>query len=496
MINDVGMRASTSYKRRVSFSHSRQRSGPTQYSLAIPQGHRRTASAAETISRPRSREEQTPSLLNESFSTEELTPKASADPSGTARRPVPDLDIRKPRVSSSYWKEEARNVSYELEKICEEAFNRSSVSSGSDRHIHVIDSPATTVSMSDMANSRRTSTGLTAKDPASNRTLPNPPLDTLGNLTLHELGETRRRLLEHCQMSGAREVPSYLVDVIKHLDQLIQGEGDKIEAADRRSASDPIGSTGSRARHQVGQDHNSNTKDGSRRNYDNYSYRAASDPLRTKTGTSRNEKKTIRIVEPEALPSIEAPPPLSIRKKPIAPDSPLLASFTDQMSGAQPVLQDKSYPPSDPRYQNALDTIEENPRSPRRRGMIASPTGARKWSWFNKRQQEGSAGEFPPTPPRKDTMSQFSALEQSQSQNSNGSKAQLSPITETHRSNAPVIIQGGPEEKYLEPRQQEHRVPSSKSGKKWYNKVFGKGKDKMEEHQISKLINLCLDCKY
>ena len=493
-VSEGGVRASASYKRGVSFSHTRQRSTTTegsQHKAQVPvPSHKRTVSAAETISRPRSQDEQVPAILNESFSSPVLTPEAAVDQRQSSREPASELDVKKPRIQSSYWREEARKVSHELEKICEEAFNRSSISSGSVSQRQPADSPATTVSMNDTMNSQLISAGVHQGDIGKNRALPQPPMDTLGTLTLHELAETRRRLLEHCQMSGLKEIPPYMVDVIGHLDELMRSDRAQVDSMDRRSASDPYPGYGSSSsRHRVIQENsrvNNVVKDVTRRGYQHDSYRAASDPLRARLAGFKPEKKTIRLVEPEALPSMDAPQPLKIRKKPVPSDSPLRSGTTDNFSSSQSASLERSQSGNESRYYSALDTIEENPRSPRFRGTAGSPSGAKKWSWFNKRQPDSSSTGFPPTPPRKDTLNQIVSLAPSHSHNSGGSKPPLDVLAHGAITDAPVIVQGGPEEKCLEPKYPESKATAYKGGKRWYNKVFSKTKDRDDEHQISK----------
>lgn len=489
VMSDAAMKTSASYKRRVSFSHMRQRSTGTQASQSRAQANRNRASTSGSGSRPPSRDGRPRSGPTTSYSTPVLAAELDSIPIVMMEEPMPELIIRKPRVASTYWKEEARKVSHELEKICEEAFNRSSLSSSSASQVQPADSPATTVSLSsDVGASQPTSFDPVASDSIKRRALPPPPTDSLGSLTMRELAETRRRLLDHCQMTGVKVVPPYIAGVIEHLDGLMHPDTTESEGIDRRSASDPYpGSLGSVSRVNSVSG-NTKVRDSVRsiiaESRKSQSYRAASDPVKARPNGPRPDKKTIRIVEPEALPPIEAPEPLTIRKRGTTPVGSLRGGSFESNLSLQSVPFEKLYPPLEPRYQFGLDTIEENPRSPRRRGVVGSPDGARKWSWWNKKRLESNNGELPPTPPLKDGASQIARLESSQSQTSNGSKVAASPDQRTVTAPGPVMIQGGPEEKYLEPSPLDGKLLTGKGNKSWFSKVFGKGKVKADEHEI------------
>jgi serine/threonine-protein kinase HSL1 (negative regulator of Swe1 kinase) len=169
--SDAGIRKSASYKRRVSFQHHRQRSSGNGGTRSKLSGHQKLVSFEAELSEPLTITNQG---LIESQSTPSIpTPSHVARP----RKPASELDIRKSRVASHHWKDEARKVSTELGKICEEAFNRSSVSSSTMSQCRPADSPATSVSTPGEIAAVKLSNQL--KD----RPLPQPPAESLGSYT-------------------------------------------------------------------------------------------------------------------------------------------------------------------------------------------------------------------------------------------------------------------------------------------------------------------------
>ena len=489
VVTDAAVRTPASYKRKVSFTHSRKSSNPTSASQVKGHIHRRRASAG-SVSRPPSRGKTALPPPSPSRSVPLLSTKANDMPEASSFESISLLEVKKPRVGSAYWREEARKVSYELEKICEEAFNRSSVSSGTaSHHTQIMDSPATTVSMGDMDPPRPTSSGMTTKEPVRPRALPRPPLDSVGSYTRKELAETRRRLLEHCHTQGSNEIPPYLAGVISHLDQLMEEHGaSRTDNIDRRTASDPYTGSASRgSRPSTGSSEAGDLSADGRIEFfvpGGKSLRAASDPVKRKPVPADKDRKTIRIVEPEALPSVDALEPLTVRKKGIG-----FASLRSGSLGSpsfESPAPERLHLPSESRQHFGLDTIEEDPRSPRRRGTMGSPEGAKKWNWFNRRRSESMSSDVPPTPPRKDTLPNLAS---SQSQSSQGSRAPFSPLSQSVPADLPT---SNGQHKRTSSRLTDPKHDVSKPGKNWLSKVFGKHKSKPEEQEISKCYRLFL----
>ena len=223
--SDAGIRKSASYKRHVSFQHHRKGSLSTGGTRRKLSGYQRLVSFEAETPEPAT---QTSQGLIESQSTPSIpTPSRVTRP----RKPASELDMRKSRAASHYWKDEARKVSTELGKICEEAFNRSSISSNTMSQSRPNESPATSVSTQSQTAATRLSNQL------KNRPLPQPPAESLGSYTLRELADIRRRLLDHCRNERSGPIPAYIKDTITHLGRLI--EADRPESLDKRSASDP-----------------------------------------------------------------------------------------------------------------------------------------------------------------------------------------------------------------------------------------------------------------
>ena len=384
--------------------------------------------------------------LAESQSTPSLpTPPQIARP----RKLASDLDVRKPRVVSHYWKDEARKVSTELGKICEEAFNRSSVSSSSVSQGRPTESPATSVSTHDVPTAVRLNKEL------KNRPLPQPPPESLGSYTLRELADTRRRLLEHCEDNGSDKIPAYLTSVIANLDRLIEADHMQPETLDKRSASDPTPASVRSTTHRTavsGRYHLSSKASlnpQSRHIYGTLSQRAASDPVKP-TNKGSFQDATIRLVSPDPTSPMQIIPPLNVRKTKVevlpgslhgVPSESLRSTY--ERGGYDPRLYGC----------RGLDTIEEDPASPQKKGAQGSPGGNRKWSWF--KRGSDPLGETPPTPPAKNSPIKFEpdGLDARGSQSS-------STISQTSAPNGCET------------------EPTVEKKRKWFQNMFRKGKAK------------------
>lgn len=427
-VSPVPVRRSSSYKRHVSFHHLRQRSAgrakfsPSQFSFD-----------QETEDRPSSRLG-TNQLASERYSSPALpTPPPTVRP----RKPnvtAEDLDIRKARAASHYWKDEARKVSAELGKICEEAFNRSSVSPMVRKAYSYEASPPS-------SSTHQNSAIRTQNNHAVNRPLPEPPAESLEARTLRMLAETRRRLIEQSNTTGRPEGSRYLDNVIAHLDRLIQlqrGNADDTENG-RRAASDPtphsfvdsayLAATTAAMAEERSVSGNDDIHQPLSRGRESQNQRVVSDPVSGRLPTTRasyqQDKKTIRMVPQDELPPIEPVRPLTIRKKSSQEPSSLRGGSTDTLgSSYRAHLTPNEDFISDYPRQNALDKacdsgfdshyhhsglepIQENPKSPGRRGIMGSGD-SKKWSWLGgRRRHTANSDERPPTPPRKDTMMNF-----------------------------------------------------------------------------------------
>ncbi|KAH0846147.1 hypothetical protein FOPE_11009 [Fonsecaea pedrosoi] len=338
-----GIRKSVSYKRQVSFQHRRQHSHGTSTPharvllsdnyLADRPGTRGTTSG-------RSETQSNPSLP---------TPPQAYRP----RKSSSEIDVKKPRVASCYWKDETRKVSAELGKICEEAFNRSSVSTVSE----VSPAPPLESSATSMA-AHAYRVPATIRD----RPLPATPI-------LQELTERREKIIE----TWGDADPNVLADMLAAVDKRIDAELSKEGKGDKRAASDPThGAAPSRYRRPISP---VDTMEDLKRTREDSS-RAASDPINLKTPQASKDT-TIRLVTPDPTSPFARIEPLRVNKNKAAPINSLRGGPAESYErvGYDTRLYGK----------RGLDTIDENPGSPKKNRFQTSSNGARKWSWLGKR---------------------------------------------------------------------------------------------------------------
>ena len=331
-----GIRKSVSYKRQVSFQHRRQNSAGTVNRNARPlfsESRLSDRTNTRSTTNGRSETQSTPSL---SMPAQVSRPRKSSS----------DIDMKKKRVASNFWKDETRMVSAELGKICEEAFNRSSVSTVSEN------SPAPPL------ESSATSMGAHAyKVPQNIRDRPLPVTPALQELT-----ERRQKIIE----TWGDADPGVLADMLAAVDKRIDAELDNMVNYDKRAASDPTANT----RYHMAL---TDTMEDLKRDREGKG-RAASDPLKFKTPKS-NKDTTIRIVSPDPTSPFAQGEPLRVKKNKIAPINSLRGGPLEayERSGYDARLYPK----------RELDTIDENPSSPKKKSF--ANTNGRKWSWLGKR---------------------------------------------------------------------------------------------------------------
>jgi len=340
-------RKSSSYRRNVSFQHQRQRSS---HSTSIS----RVNSPPASVSRPVTRES------NQTFSDSRSTPSLPT-PTHVIRpkRPASDLQLRATRVTHMPWRDDARKVSAELSKICEEAFNRSSVSCVSDiSQQGPSDSPATTVS-----------------PPAASLAKVGRSQPIAFTAALKDLMDRRQKIID----SWGDGDPQMLADLVRTVDRRIAEEKRLLDAtADQRAASDPTNNK-SRLFSET-----SSTLDTMRDLQRNRAQdiRAVSAPIKA-------HNNTIRMVSPD-------------------PSSPL-GRVGARSSKAMPMNSLKGGPSTMDRGRDShdkhlhagqhLEPILEDPSKQSDKQVI---TEHKKWSWLGKKVSAGSE-EYPPTPPQKDT---------------------------------------------------------------------------------------------
>ncbi|KAI9875894.1 MAG: hypothetical protein M1830_007823 [Pleopsidium flavum] len=330
--SSAGLRRSLSYKRGVSFSHFQGRSTseklpPKEEQPALPSALRagysgRSASQEPEIAHP---------------PATDSSPLQTSQPVVRSRKNITvhgvvDLAARKAKTASHYWKEDTRKVSSELENLCDEAFNRSSVSSSvhtADTHrlSNVYESPTTSLSVSGNSGTSSTVTPTVEtakkKDPLRHRPLPEPPLGAHDPYTQRELAKTRERLL---QRAAEGNVPQgYLDGVIAHLDRLMQPSSSRFPTSDSRrvaSAPDPMSSSEPGYLPIISEEgrHPGRNDSGTLLERGQYGYRATSQPVYRSTRPpskrgNTDDKATIRVVQHDDQSPLPPIKPLTIRKK-------------------------------------------------------------------------------------------------------------------------------------------------------------------------------------
>lgn len=413
-------RRPASYQRNVSFRHIRKRSRQASHT----QSHH--SMGPDYSDRPTPPQNKNHMLSPNRYSSPSLpTPPPPVRPRKVSGKATTELKPKKSRVPSNYWKEETRKVSSELGQICEEAFNRSSVSP--DRSSVCRQSEATA--------SRSTSERQNPNGTAKARPFPEGPLESTTSYTTRELIETRRRLVEYSTKENSEGLPAYLTDVIAHLDRLIRHDPFESDRG-RRAISDPMPNTGPASEQlpQISEEqqicspiNDSSERLESKQNQVNNSERATSGSTK-RSGSSfgcGDEKSTIRIVPqtPASTPQVDSIKPLTIRKRSSAlttgahsggnSSHDLLDSFVTPTPTPTPTGEDNNAGdhsstntrrgasgPCEAPFSTGLDTILEDPRSPKRSDTVISGEN-KKWSWFKHRSQ---CSEMAPNSPVKDTQ--------------------------------------------------------------------------------------------
>lgn len=392
------VRTSMSYKRGVSFAHMKRRSVTANHFHSTP----RNASTPLTIQERYLRD----GLQQAAFSPE--TPSAVDSPQDMA----PPIRVRKnpARVGQEltareYWKEDA---STELEKVCEEAFNRKSTAStvmtiARTEHDHSYDSPATSMGVHEDSQTSASGFHVARKkderDLYLNRPLPLPPsFEHLESYTYRELAKTRALLKERAADKSIVLAPGYFDEVIAHLDRLMQPSTLRVNESDQRAVSTPDEAL----RHPSKDEFEMLLAKGP------YGLRSVSEPI---TKGLERDKATLRIVDEHPISPTK---PLTIRKK----DGPsIICRDPDRRKASR----EHSHSHEDARYYDRpqgadrriaglslldqhLEPIEEDEdkenRDPRHARTVSAET--KKRGWFRRHeptqqnQENGNGLTFPP----------------------------------------------------------------------------------------------------
>lgn len=338
-------RKSTSYRRTVAFHHQRKRSSRNEGST-IRDSPGNAGGKLRDID-------------SHDFDTRHIPTPKLVKPQ---RRPASCYYPSERRPTETPFKDVTRKASAELGKMCEDAFNRSSVSYASELSQQFpADSPATTVSAP--GNS------VPWKAAALQASILTP--------VLRDLMERRKKIIE----TWGEADPQTLAVLVNTLDERITEEQCKVDAAaERRAVSDP---TNGKFITSGVTSTTLNTMQELKR-FRGSEVRAASDPL-------RSQDNTIRMVTPD-------------------PTSPM-SRFATRPSKVMPINSLKGgatshgYDRTHGAYEKRLfdgnglkPIIEDSPTSPKKQVFIDN----RKWSWLS-RKGAASSENLPPTPPRKDT---------------------------------------------------------------------------------------------
>lgn len=318
-------RTSTSYKRNVSFVHNRKRSFSGRHPRLRSQEHHTSPFTLQerffrdqSQSHAKTRE----ASISPSSSMKE-TPQSEDLPVVRSRKsPVKEHASKRPRVASHYWKDDARKVSVEMEKLCDDAFNRSPIASsiptprteatGNRFSQNTYSSPATSFSVHEdpvPVSVTRHSKARQIEVDYQQRPLPLPPAterqmdsEHLGSYTQRELAKTRDLLKKRA--AEATMSPGYLDEVIAHLDRLMQPSTIRLHEEERRAVSTPDPSSGIPRKDTFEQIMEKNS----------IGFRSASEP--SKRQNTNHTQSTIRVVDSsDGLKTISPIKPLTIRKK-------------------------------------------------------------------------------------------------------------------------------------------------------------------------------------
>ena len=244
--SSAAVRTSMSYKRGVSFAHIRRRSTSAHHLRFDKQRDASPLTLQQQYHQEGSKEASPGLVAAESPPHLPPTIRWRKNPA----RSVEESAARNKKTESHYWKEDARMFSSEIEKVCDEAFNRASMTStvGTTAPTEPLDqsyhSPATSLGVH--GESRRSSNASHAgrqKDGEGsylNRPLPLPPsFEHLGSFTYRELAKTRALLKQRAADKNVVSNPGCFDDVIAHLDRLMQPSTTRANDQDRRAVSTP-----------------------------------------------------------------------------------------------------------------------------------------------------------------------------------------------------------------------------------------------------------------
>ena len=394
-------RKSVSYKRGVSFTHTRKRSAGT-YPLPVKV---EPVPSPPTLQQRYIKDEKVAAASTPSAQDVE-TPKLSIMPTINSRKEnagsEEDFASQKARIASHYWKEDTRKVSSELEKLCDEAFKRASLASTVPTAVSTIsglpdrsyESPATSMSIRDTSGIPAAITPRRRrKRGGKERPLPLPPAspEHIVSETHRELAVTRDLLKQRAADTASMGMPSgYLDDVIAHLDRLMQPSTATVNEQKRRTVSTPD------PKSPLGPPDDSFEMLIARRHHNG---RAASEPLSQKERP--DNKSTIRMIPKHNGKSMSPIKPLTIRKK-SEPSTPFDQSVRLQRSREQLPEDDAGYRSAGlALLEQSLAPIEEDEDKENMdpHGTNGEPAEGKKKGWFRRHHTAQKSVVASPTYP-------------------------------------------------------------------------------------------------
>lgn len=415
MSSGLPARTSMSYKRGVSFAHMRRRSTSAHHLRSTKQ---RDASPFTLQQRYLHGDPEPPPFNPPSVpagdSPQNVPPtiRSRKNPARSAE----EVSARREKTSSVYWKEDTRKISSELEKFCDEAFNRVSMASTvvTSTPTEILDqsydSPATSLGAPEDSHTSfkayRAPKRSEIDDSYLNRPLPLPPsFGHLGSFTYRELAKTRALLKERAADRSMVMAPGYFDEVIAHLDRLMQPSTTRVNEQDRRAVSSP----------------DQPTRQPSKDEFEMllakgpFSLRSTSEPVSKGRRKDGRDRATVRIVDrhPDQNP-ISPTKPLTIRKK-SGTSTPSTESVQNQRPQDQLRSEDmRSYDRihgAERRsaglslLESSLEPIEEDDKEHRdhRNSKTSSGEGKRR-GWFRRHEpaQRSQDHDRGPPPPLKD----------------------------------------------------------------------------------------------
>ncbi len=340
-----------------------------------------------------------------------------------SRKSVPPLTphevvVKKPRTPSHYWKEEARQVSSELEKFCDEAFNRSSISSSvrtaATGRVNTYESPISSVSnRNSEASSVGVQSGYVEKEHTvfGGRPLPALPNQIPESVTTHELAETRRRLLQRAAEGTTGVSQGRLDEIIGTIDRLMQPNSASYAAQEnsRRiaSAPDPRPQQDHGYLPVITEESKEPSTHSSRKLLDrgHYGYRSSSQPTTvTRPPTRRAYPKGERrdhVTERQDVVPLAAIAPLNVRKRSAqaAPTNQNLDESTSLQHARDPRYTDPSASQTYVSTHQRVQDLESVNGTADKQILEADQCVSKKKGWFKRREaisdeQGANNGQF------------------------------------------------------------------------------------------------------